>query len=346
MLLRIDPTATVGTVPDCGLDAGPYKIPPGNPFTDGPASGNCDEIWAYGLRNPWRNSFDAATGDLYIGDVGEGCWEEVDRAPATSMGGENYGWRQFEGRHCYDSLQSCGATSAPVGCTPACNDPAPVGDPAPNGTVLPLWDYSSGTGTDCSIVGGYVYRGCRMPNFWGKYFYGDFCTGSVLSFVPAGGVPTNHQTWTTQLGAGLAFGLSSFGTDAQGELYFADRDGLVYTASPPFPEFEVSGDGAAKPLLMSKVGDWTWENLQQASWQPVSSYKIYRANVADGRFNAGEVFDCVRSSTTPVWAAGGDLVNPAAGGMFAYVVTAQNGAAEQTSPGGTPARTLSFLGCP
>jgi hypothetical protein len=97
---------------------------------------------------------------------------------------------------------------------------------------------------------------------------------------------------------------------------------------------------------MSKVGDWTWENLQEASWQPVSSYKVYRANVADDVFNAGEVFDCVRSTAMPVWPLGGDPVNPAPGAMFAYIVTAQNGAAQQTSPGGNPTRTLSALGCP
>jgi glucose/arabinose dehydrogenase len=345
-ILRIDPTGTLGTAPDCGLDAGPYTIPPGNPFADGPASGSCDEIWAYGLRNPWRDAFDTATGDLYVADVGENCWEEIDWAPAGSTGGQNYGWRQFEGRHCYNSLQGCGATSSPAGCAPACSDPAPVGDPIPNGTTLPIWDYSHASGSQCSIVGGYVYRGCRMPNIRGKYFYGDYCAGSVLSFEPVGGAPTNPQSWTSQLGAGLAFGLTSFGTDAQGEIYFADRDGIVFTASPPFNEVEVSGTGAGKPLLMSKIGDWTWENLQASTWQQVTAYKVYRANVADGRFDAGEVFDCVRQSATPAWPLGGDLANPAPGGMFAYIVMAQNGAAEQTSPGGTPVRTLSALGCP
>jgi glucose/arabinose dehydrogenase len=344
-ILRIDPTGTVGGAPDCGLDAGPYTVPNSNPFRDGAGAGNCDEIWAYGVRNPWRDSFDAQTGDLYIGDVGQGCWEEVNMTPGTSTGGENYGWRLFEGRHCYNSLQGCSATDSPVGCTPVCSDPAPPGDPIPNGTRLPIWDYSSGPGPECTVVGGYVYRGCRMPNFRGKYFYGDYCAGTVLSFEAVGGVATNHQSWTAQLGSALAFDLTSFGTDAQGELYIADRDGLVYLALPPLPAFEVSGTGAANPLLMSKGGDWTWENLQVASWQPISSYSVYRANVADGVFNAGEVFDCVRSSTTPTWPAGGDPTNPQPDGMFAYVVTAQNGA-EQTGPGGAPVRTLSVLACP
>ena len=344
-ILRIDPTGTVGTAPDCGLDAGPYTVPPGNPLADGPG-GNCNEIWAYGLRNPWRDSFDSLTGDLYIADVGQGCWEEINWTPGTSPGGENYGWRQFEGRHCYNSIQGCSATSSPAGCPTACSDPVPVGDPIPNGTRLPIWDYSSGPGPECAVTGGYVYRGCRMPNIHGKYFYGDYCAGTVLSFEAVGGVATNPQPWTAQLGAGLPFGLTSFGADAQGELYLVDRDGFVYLALPPFPAFEVSGGGTADPLRLSKNGDWTWENLQVASWQQISSYSVYRANVADGVFNPGEIFDCVKATTSPVWPAGGDPTNPGPGAMLAYVVTAKNAAAEQTSPGGTPARVLSALSCP
>jgi glucose/arabinose dehydrogenase len=344
-ILRIDPTGTVGTQPDCGLDAGPYTIPPGNPFADGAATGNCDEIWLYGLRNPWRDSFDTANGDLYIGDVGQGCWEEVNRVPAGGSG-DNFGWRMFEGRHCYNATQGCLATNSPAGCTPACSDPAPAGDAIPNGTTVPIWEYNSNTGTNCSVVGGYVYRGCRMPDFRGTYFYGDYCTGSVLSFDPSGGTPTNPRTWTTQLGSGLAFGLTSFGTDARGELYYADRDGIVYAVVPPLPDFEVSGVGAADQLLLSKTGDWTWENLTTSSWQPVSAYRVYRADVADGVFNAGEIFNCVRTAAATSWPSGGDLANPAPGGMFAYVVTALNAGGQQTSPGGSPVRTLGAAACP
>ena len=344
-MLRIDPTGAVGAAPDCGLDAGPYTIPPGNPFADG-AAGNCDEIWAYGLRNPWRDSFDRLTGDLYIGDVGQGCWEEINWTPGSSTGGENYGWRQFEGRHCYNSLQGCGATGSPAGCPTACSDPVPVGDPVANGTRLPIWDYSSGPGPECTVIGGYAYRGCRMPDFSGTYFYGDYCAGTVLSFEAVSGVATNARSWTSQLGSGLAFNLTSFGTDAQGELYIVNRSGTVYMAVPPLPNFEVSGAGAADQLLLSKLGSWTWENLPFTSRQPISAYKVYRANVADGVFNAGETFECVKSTTTPVWTAGGDLTNPGPDGMFAYVVTGQNAGGEQTSPGGTPVRTLSPLACP
>jgi hypothetical protein len=221
-----------------------------------------------------------------------------------------------------------------------------VGDPVANGTRLPIGNYSSGPGPECTVVGGYVYRGCRMPTFRGTYFYGDYCAGTVLSFKQVGGVPTNHQSWTAQLGASLAFDLTSFGTDAQGELYVTDRDGLVYAVLPPLPDFEVSGAGATDQLMLSASGDWTWENLQYSSRHPISSYHVYRANVADGVFDPGEIFECVRTSATPGWAGGGDPSNPAPDGMFAYVVTALNAAGQQTSPGGTPVRTLGIAACP
>jgi len=343
-VLRIDPTGTVGTAPDCGLDAGPYTVPPGNPLANG-AGGPCDEIWAYGLRNPWRSAFDAENGDLYIGDVGQGCWEEIDWTPGTSTGGENYGWRNFEGRHCYNAPAGCNATASADSCAPTCSDPVPTGDPVPNGTTLPIWDYFSNNGP-CTVIGGYSYRGCRMPNFHGLYFYGDYCAGTVLSFRQVEGVATNHQVWTTELGSGLTFSLTSFGTDAQGELYIIDRDGIVYMVLPPIPNFEVSGVGAADMLLLDKSGDWTWEDLQFSSRQPVASYRVYRADIADGVFDLGETFDCVRTSTTPTWPAGGDPAIPDPDRMFAYVVTALNGTGGQTSPGGTPLRTLGVASCP
>jgi hypothetical protein len=98
--------------------------------------------------------------------------------------------------------------------------------------------------------------------------------------------------------------------------------------------------------LLNKTGDWTWENLQYSSRHPISTYRVFRANIADGIFNLGETFECVKSSTTPVWTGGGDPVNPNPDGMFAYLVTAQNLAGQQTSPGGTPVRTLGLAGCP
>jgi glucose/arabinose dehydrogenase len=342
-ILRIDPRGGPGSSPDCALDAGPYSIPAGNPFADGAGTGDCDEIWAYGLRNPWRNSFDAETGDFYVADVGETCWEEINWAPASSTGGENYGWRHFEGRHCYNAGQGCSATSSPAGCAPACSDPVPVGDPVPNGTVLPIWNYAHSPG--CSVAGGYVYRGCRMRNFRGRYFYGDYCAGSVQTIINSGGSVSGPKDWTPQLGAGLGFALTSFGSDAQGELYIAAQNGAVHAIVPPLPDFEVSGTGSASPLRLAKAGNWTWENLQASSWHPISAYRVYRAIVTDGRFDVGEVFQCVRTGATPVW-PGGDPSNPLSGEMFAYVVTALNSGGQQTSPGGTPVRTLGAAVCP
>jgi hypothetical protein len=112
---------------------------------------------------------------------------------------------------------------------------------------------------------------------------------------------------------------------------------------PPLPAFEVSGKGAV-PFLPDKVGDWTWEDLAYTSRHTITSYHVLRADVADGVFNLGEIFECVFQSTTPVW-PGGDATNPLPGGMFAYVVTGLNGLL-QSSPGGTPTRTLSSNACP
>ncbi len=342
-ILRIDPDGASGRNPDCGLDPGPYTVPFTNPLDDG-ASGNCDEIWAYGVRNPWRNSHDALTGDFYIGDVGQNCFEEINWVSSSSTGGENYGWKLFEGRHCYNSGAGCGATSSPAGCSPACSDPAPTGDPVPNGTTLPVWDYAH-SGGNCSLTGGYVYRGCRMPSIRGKYFYGDYCVGTVLSFQVSGGVVTNPQSWGS-ISSGLAVDLTSFGQDAQGELYITDEGGSVYKIVPPTGELEVSGTGAGDSLLLDADGDWSWENLSFSTMIPFPTYRVWRADVSDGVFNVGELFECIHTTTGTTWTFGGDTSNPPVGGMFAYIVTAIDGSGTQTSPGGVPVRTLSTAACP
>src|SRR5205809_3000689 len=133
-----------------------YTIPTGNPFASDTTLGS-PEIWSYGLRNPWRFSFDRVTGDLYIGDVGEASREEVDVQPVTSAGGQNYGWSIMEGFACYNAA-TCSQT----------------------GLVLPVLDYDHTQA--CSITGGYVYRGSQLPILTGHYFYGDFCRGWVRSF--------------------------------------------------------------------------------------------------------------------------------------------------------------------
>jgi glucose/arabinose dehydrogenase len=143
-LLRIDPAGG-------SADGDPYAIPPDNPFVDDPAAR--DEIWAYGLRNPWRFTFDATTGDLWIADVGQNTREEVNRAPASSSGGENYGWARMEGT-------------------------LPFSGEEPANHVPPVYEYDN-DGARCSITGGYVYRGSAIPELQGSYLFSDFCDGTI-----------------------------------------------------------------------------------------------------------------------------------------------------------------------
>ncbi len=188
---------------DVDVEDPPYHAaPPDNPVT---SNGDIrDLIWAKGLRNPWRYSFDRLTGDLYIADVGEGGREEVNVAPASSTGGENYGWGIFEGTECLN---------------PPCPDP-------PDGFTMPVFEYDHGSG--CSITGGYVYRGCAVPDLSGTYFYTDFCVTGVRSFELVGGQVTNQLDRTAELNPGggiLIQQVSTFGEDARGEIYIA----TVYT---------------------------------------------------------------------------------------------------------------------
>jgi len=175
----------------------PYAIPPGNPFA---TSGGAAEIWALGLRNPWRFAFDRTAGLLYIADVGQNAWEEVDVEP-VSQGGLNYGWRIMEGTHCYNA-SSCNST----------------------GLVLPALEYPN-PDDGCSIIGGFVYRGTRFPAFAGQYFYADLCGGWVRSFTYGGGMVTGRTTWTLDVSLGSPL---SFGQDASGELYVLSANGRVY----------------------------------------------------------------------------------------------------------------------
>jgi cysteine-rich repeat protein len=191
--------------------AAPYAIPPTNPFA-GPGDPGLDEIWAYGLRNPWRLSFDELTGDLYVGDVGQNSFEEIDYQPVTSPGGENYGWNIVEGNgHCF---------SPPTGCDQT-------------GLTLPVLEYSHAEG--CSVTGGFVYRGCQMPDLHGRYFFADFCTAFIRSFRIVGGTATDMMDHTSELAAGGGFSIgsiSSFGQDARGELYITDLGGEVFKIVP------------------------------------------------------------------------------------------------------------------
>ncbi len=184
---------------------GKYGIPASNPFVG--VTGD-DEIWAYGLRNPWRNAFDRDTGDLIIADVGQNAWEEINFQLASSTGGENWGWRCREGAHDFASATTLGCDTA---------------------TLLdPIHEYSHGVG--CSITGGEVYRGCGIADLGGTYFFADFCSASIWSFQVVGGVVTGFQDRTAELAStGSVIGLiSSFGLDAFGEIYICDIGGEVF----------------------------------------------------------------------------------------------------------------------
>jgi glucose/arabinose dehydrogenase len=179
-LLRID------------VDGGtPYAVPTDNPFVG--EAGARAEIWAKGFRNPWRFSFDRATDDLYIADVGEAVKEEIDFQLAISDGGENYGWDVMEGTACYEP---------PSGCSTS-------------GFVRPIYEYDHSEG--CSITGGYVYRGSSHPDLVGRYFFSDFCASWLRSFTIVGGIATDVRDHA-DAAAPLA-GVASFGEDANGELY-------------------------------------------------------------------------------------------------------------------------------
>ena len=188
-LLRIDV--------ESGVD--PYLVPPTNPFTQ--TVGYRGEIWALGLRNPWRYTFDRQTGDLYIGDVGQDKVEEVDFQPAASPGGENYGWNTLEGNLCFNPAS---------GCIPPDHYSPPVA----------TYNHGINDANGCSVTGGSVYRGATYPRMQGIYFYGDYCRGKIwgLSYANA---------WQSHLLLDTSLNISTFGEDEAGNLYLADLSGGV-----------------------------------------------------------------------------------------------------------------------
>ena len=283
------------------------------------------ETWAIGLRNPWRYAFDRLTSDLYIGDVGQNNWEEVDYRPAPRSPGDNFAWDLYEGSHCPNPSCAGGA---------ACNS---ISNP-----IAPVLEYSHASG--CSITGGYVYRGCRMSGLSGRYFYADYCSSFIDSFRMVGGALTDHKDYTAELapgGGAVINQITSFGEDARGEIYIADRGGQIYKIVPILQNLQVSGVGAAP--FTPDTSDWSWENLQLTSGHPIAGYHVYRSPG-----NGSGTFDCVFQSTVNTW-PGGDPTVPVPGSLFSYLVTAVNASGQQTSPGtgtgGTP-RTLSALPCP
>jgi hypothetical protein len=202
---------------DVDVETPPYHaVPPSNPNAG--AGTPLGLIWAKGLRNPWRFSFDRATGDLYIADVGQSAAEEVDYQPAASTGGENYGWDIFEGSLCYE----------PLPLFPVCPSP-------PTGYTMPVLEYGH-VFFACSITGGFVYQGCRLPDLRGTYFYADLCADFIRTFQGvSGGMAQNLADRTADLapGGGVTIDtITSFGEDARGELYIADYTGEIFMIVP------------------------------------------------------------------------------------------------------------------
>ncbi|HEX9793843.1 MAG TPA: PQQ-dependent sugar dehydrogenase [Planctomycetota bacterium] len=204
------------------VDGGsPYAIPGDNPFVNDPNAR--DEIWAYGLRNPWRYSFDRENGEMWIADVGQDIWEEIDWQPANSAGGENYGWRLKEGDHCFNPSSNCD----------------------PGGLTDPVHEYShGGQPFRCSITGGYVYRGSAIPGLQGTYFFADYCSQQIWSLRFENGAVVDLVDRTAELapGGGMAINdITSFGQDASGELYVIDGGGEVFKIVPRLMDLSVSG---------------------------------------------------------------------------------------------------------
>ncbi len=216
-ILRIDVRGSRATN-ECTGGTVNYRIPPDNPFV-GSTAPACDEIYAYGFRNPWRMSFDRDTDDLWVGDVGQESWEEIDSVQA----GGNYGWRRMEGTHCYNPSTNCQTGSL----------------------LLPVWEYSSGSGSgNCSVTGGYVYRGDAVPALFGRYIFADYCSGRVWSLDISGVTPVNSQIGTRS-------NPTTFGEDLAGEMYVA-AGSSVYRLDPS----PVAGEGGSQDsaLTLSLIG--------------------------------------------------------------------------------------------
>ncbi len=199
-----DRTDLLGSMLRLDVSGATYEVPIDNPYSRTP--GFRGELWNYGLRNPWRFSFDRLTGSLYIADVGQGSREEVDVVAAGSAGGQNFGWDDMEGKSCYED-HNCSSNPA----------------------LRPVIDYSHSAG--CSITGGYVYRGTAVPAVAGMYFYSDYCSGFLRSFrwSPLSGIAESYS-WNDLTRSG---GVTSFGEDGRGELYLMTASGNLYRFTQP-----------------------------------------------------------------------------------------------------------------
>jgi glucose/arabinose dehydrogenase len=234
----------LGKILRLDVDAVSPYIPASNPFFSTTNPNIKKEIWAYGLRNPWRFSFDRLTHDLYIGDVGQSVWEEVNFQLAGSAGGENYGWRVMEANRCNNPDSGCNTT----------------------GKVRPVAQYSHGDGR-CSVTGGYVYRGVNFPSLYGHYLYGDFCTGRLFTLYR-----NSTGGWDPVKSVDTPYSISTFGEDEQGELYLADyATGKIYNIG-----YQEPGPQLITPEQESFINN----QLPTFEWQAISSADHYEIVIA------------------------------------------------------------------
>ena len=223
-------------------DQATYGVPSDNPFVNN--NSYRPEIWATGLRNPWRYSFDRETKDLWIADVGQGRAEEVNFQPAASKGGENYGWPRTEGLECYPPVSTCDRT----------------------GATLPILEYGRTLGQ--SVTGGFVYRGSRYPDLRGFYLYGDFGSGNLWA------VQRQGSTWDNRLVLATGRQISTFGEDETGELYLADYRGDIYLIAAGPPVTSAGGVVNAASFRSRTVPRFTRHSLRtRADCATAASYR-------------------------------------------------------------------------
>ncbi len=276
----------------------PYSGPASNPFVGNTAYRR--EIWSVGWRNPWRWSFDRDTGEMFVGDVGQNTLEELDYEPAAT-GGRNYGWKVMEGINCFNTA----ACTAP----PACNSAA---------LIRPF--HTIPTSPYCSIIGGYVYRGCNLPALRGLYFFADYCTGTVWSLNYASGTFTNLTTRFTGLG-----NITSLGEDARGELYVCSLNGTVY-------RIQAQDGGPGRDLGFGRIGGNNVQPLFDVCGRLEAGFSadlVMRGAPA----NAAAVL-VISTSNTPTPILGGTLV-PVPPDLVLAASTNANGRVAVTVPGGS-----------
>ena len=197
-------------------ESGELIIPKDNPFINSTESK--DEIWCFGLRNPWRFSFDRLNGDLYIADVGQNNWEEINYMPYSQAGSSNFGWNYMEGSNCYPFPSDCDSLKYIK----------PIFEYPNNANYIKTligWKQHSAQG--CSVTGGYVYRGKIINNLYGLYLFGDYCTGKIWTFQVNNGEMENYKEWTIK-GIDEALYITSFSEDSLGEIYILNHTGTVY----------------------------------------------------------------------------------------------------------------------